>query len=307
MDARQLAYFLSIVDYGSFRRASEGLHVAQPSLSQSMSTLERELGVKLFHRAGRGVTLSEPGRRLVGPARQVVRSLQNAREAVTSTRDLLTGTVELVAMPSPSVEPLTTLISCFRNRHPRLSMDVRAAFTAKETIEAIRSGIVEIGLVGTSVDFHFSDLEYLELEQQSLVLVSPPGDPGLPSVQREELRKLNFVISQRGSLMREFVDDVLADPASSGVIVEVAHRTSLLALIHAGIGHSVMPEAWRTLAEGLGCNVRMIEPRKHLNVALVYPRGVLAPAAQAFVDLAQEHVQLQSRPWEQPAGVPSRH
>lgn len=293
MDARQLSYFLSIVDCGSFRRAAEKLHIAQPSLSQSMRALERELGVKLFRRAGRGITLSEPGHRLIGPARHVVRSLQTARESVTSTRDLLVGAVELIAMPSPSIEPLTSLISCFRDRHPRLSIHARAAFTAEETIEAIRSGMVEIGLLGTSGTFYAADVHCLELERQSLVLISPPGSPDCPMVERKELRELDFVISQRGSLMRELVDEVLAERAPKGVVVEAAHRTSLLALILAGIGHSVMPEAWRTLAEGLGCTVRRIEPSVHLSIALVYPRGVLAPAAQAFIDLARDQAHLQ--------------
>jgi hypothetical protein len=58
MDARQLEYFLAVVDHDGFGRAAAKLHIAQPSLSQAIAALERDLGVKLFHRLGRGVVLN---------------------------------------------------------------------------------------------------------------------------------------------------------------------------------------------------------------------------------------------------------
>lgn len=293
MDARQLSYFLGIVDHGSFGRAAEKLHIAQPSLSQSMKQLERELGVKLFRRAGRGVTLSEPGQQLVGPARQVVRSLQSAHEAVRSTRDLITGVVDLIAMPSPGIEPLTTLIGRFRKKHPGLSVHAGAAFTPEETIEATRSGSVELGLLGTAGDLRAADLHHVRVERQPLVLISPPGILHDETVQRSELSELDFVVSQTGSLMRDLVDEVLTDSSSVHIVAEVAHRTSLLPLVLAGMGHSVMPESWRTLAEGLGCAVSTIEPQVHLEVSLLYRRGPLSPAAEAFLDITREHIDRQ--------------
>lgn len=66
MDARQLEYFLAIVEHGGFSKAAAALHVAQPSLSQAMANLESDLGVSLFHRLGRGVVLSEAGCRTPG-------------------------------------------------------------------------------------------------------------------------------------------------------------------------------------------------------------------------------------------------
>jgi Bacterial regulatory helix-turn-helix protein, lysR family len=73
VDVRQLTYFLAVVETMNFGRAAEQLHIAQPSLSQAIGTLERELGVPLFHRVGRGIVLSDAGAQLIEPARQVVR------------------------------------------------------------------------------------------------------------------------------------------------------------------------------------------------------------------------------------------
>src|SRR6185369_7325729 len=67
--ARQLSYFLAVVDHGGFGRAASVLRIAQPTLSQSVKGLERELGAELFHRAAPGVVLTAAGRALLGPAR----------------------------------------------------------------------------------------------------------------------------------------------------------------------------------------------------------------------------------------------
>lgn len=288
MDARQLNYFLGIVDHGSFSRAAEKLHIAQPSLSQSMKNLERQLGVKLFRRAGRGVTLSEAGQQLVGPARQVVRSLQSAHEAVRNTRELITGAVDIMAMSSPGMEPLTSLIMAFRHKHPGLTVQVRAAFTPEETIEATRSGSVELGLLGSAGRPPLGDLCHMHLAKQPLILISPPGRSQGPIIQREQLGELEFVVSEPGSRMRDLVDEVLVNRSSHRVVAEVGHRTTLLSLVLSGLGHTVMPESWRGFAEGLGCAVSRIEPEAYLEVSLVYPRGPMSPAAEAFMALVRE-------------------
>ena len=85
MQARQITYFLAVVEHGGFGRAAAALRVAQPTLSQSIKSLERDLGADLFHRAADGVVLSAAGRALLGPARQLVRDLGAARESVGTT------------------------------------------------------------------------------------------------------------------------------------------------------------------------------------------------------------------------------
>ena len=86
MDARQLKYFLAVVDAQELGTAAEQLYIAQPSLSQAIAALERELGVVLFHRVGRGVVLSDAGQRLIEPARQVIRDLATAQATIDTLK-----------------------------------------------------------------------------------------------------------------------------------------------------------------------------------------------------------------------------
>jgi len=122
MDVRHLKYFLGVVDHGGFGRAATHLHVAQPSLSQAVAALERELGVELFHRIGRRVVVSEPGLALIEPARRAVRELDAVRATVDSLKGRLVGQVDLALMPSQGVEPFSTVALTFGNLYPGLTI-----------------------------------------------------------------------------------------------------------------------------------------------------------------------------------------
>ncbi|MGY1730415.1 chemotaxis protein CheB [Geodermatophilus sp. SYSU D01045] len=115
-----------------------------------LGAIERELGVPLFHGVGRGIVLGDAGAQLIEPARQVVRDLDAARAAARSARGLQRGRVELVAMPSPGIEPLTTLVRAFTTAHPAMTVTADAAFTPEEVVQAVNAGRAELGLLGAA-------------------------------------------------------------------------------------------------------------------------------------------------------------
>ena len=291
MDARQLEYFLAIVDHDGFVRAAHHLHVAQPSLSQAIARLERELGVALFHRIGRGVVLSNAGSELIEPARQVLRDLRTARTTMDSMKGVQRGTVELVAMPSPGIEPLGTLIRRFTHHHPGATVEVGAAFTPEEVVDDVRLGRCELGLAGSSERLRAPGVDVLELEEQPFVLIGgpdadfPDGDP----VPRTAVAGARLIVSPPGSLMRTIVDDLLAEGAALHIVAEVAHRTSILPLVLQGVGLAVLPSAWAPLARLAGARIARIDPTAHLHVALLSRSAPLTPAARAFLALSHAY------------------
>ncbi|MEV4896992.1 LysR family transcriptional regulator, partial [Nonomuraea sp. NPDC055795] len=149
MDARQLAYFLAVVDHGGVQRAAEELWVAQPSVSQAIKKLERGLGTPLFRRYGRRLVLTPAGEALVTPARQVTRWLAAADESVAAVERLLAGKLTIAAMPSQAVSPLTELVAAFRRLHPGVQVSVRAADRPADVAAALRTGTAELGLIAT--------------------------------------------------------------------------------------------------------------------------------------------------------------
>ncbi|OIH85318.1 LysR family transcriptional regulator [Arthrobacter sp. UCD-GKA] len=292
MDIRQLKYFLAVVDHQGFNRAAEKLLIAQPSLSQTIKTLEQEAGVPLFHRVGRRAVLSEAGKALVGPARLVLRDLEAAQSAMADLKGVRSGRLELVAMPSPGIEPLTTMIATYTRLYPGITVSTDAAFTVEDVVTSVRNGSAEIGLLGSDSPIKVPDVDVIQLERQPLVLIiNPQADEfgGREVLSREDLGGHRVVVSQRGSLMRTLVDDVLADGVAVEIVAEIAHRTSVLPLVLAGVGHAVMPQSWAPLARQSGLRVASIEPVSELHVAILSRQANLTPAARAFLEVATQY------------------
>ncbi|GAA1548444.1 MULTISPECIES: LysR family transcriptional regulator [Brevibacterium] len=291
MDIRQLRQFLAVVDTGSFTKAADTLLVAQPSLSQTIKGLERELGVTLFHRLGRTVSLSEAGKELEGPARLVVRDLETAEAHVQGLRGLQSGRIQIAAMPSPSIEPLTTLMSAFARAHPQIAFDLHGTFTVDETIEAVRYGRAEVGFLGGREPLQVNDLRVIQLADQPLMLAHNPEFSQFSdaeAVAPESLSGTRLVVSHKGSLMRAYVDELIDSGTDIDIAAEVTHRSSILPLVKAGIGHAVLPASWQSFADAGQVRLLPIASAPSLHVSAIARAEGLTPAAGRFLKMVRD-------------------
>jgi DNA-binding transcriptional LysR family regulator len=295
MDARQLRFFLSVVEHGGITRAAASLHVAQPSLSHSIKQLERELRGELFVRTTRGVQLTAAGRSLVEPARQVLRDLMIARDCVSDVLGLRAGTLDVVAVPALAIDPLSQMVGRYRQRFPDVRVRVADPEDVDDPAALVRSGECEIGLVENVAG---DELEVYELESQEVVLVLPPGSPvAAGPVSWGELAQYEFVTSPLGrSVSRSRLEQIFADTGRElRICVESDHRTAIADFVMAGAGAALLR---RPIAEGMrerGARVRDLEPAITHRVRLIHRRDVLGPAARAFVTLGTGGVEGRAR------------
>ncbi|GAB3882615.1 LysR substrate-binding domain-containing protein [Kibdelosporangium lantanae] len=273
---------MAVVDHGSVNRAAAALYLAQPSLSQAVRALERDLGQELFHRVGRRLVLTDAGRALIAPARDVLRGLAIARSSVASVESLAVGRVEIASMPSQAVEPLSGLIRRFAEAHPGLQVTVRAAFTPPDVVEMVRTGVTELGLLGGSSLGTAKDVELTPMGRQRFVVIAPPGSPFPRTVTWRDLRGQRMIVGQVGTGMRRLVDESGVDVFD---VVESEHREAILPLVLGGVGMAVLTESWAELAARAGAVVHDLEPAAYLHVALACRRGRCSPAAEAFKKL----------------------
>jgi DNA-binding transcriptional LysR family regulator len=286
MDVRQLQYFLAVVDCGSVHRAARELFVAQPSVSQALRALERDLGADLFHRTGRRLVLTPAGELLIEPAREVLRGMELARATVAAVDGVRSGRLLIAAMPSQAVSPLAGMISRFAKRYPGVEVVVRASATPPEVLDSVRVGAVELGVLGAATTPRHSGLVVRELETQRFVLVAAAQDdlPDGDTVAAGALTGARLIVGQPGTGMRRVADDIVKKADGSRIAVEVEHREAVLPLVLAGVGIAVLSESWRRLAVDAGAVVRDLESDEVLRVCLVHREGRLSPAAAAFTD-----------------------
>ncbi|MBB5139184.1 DNA-binding transcriptional LysR family regulator [Thermocatellispora tengchongensis] len=281
---RQLEYFLAVVDHGGFNRAAKALYIAQPSLSQAIRNLEKELAGPLFHRIGRRVVLTDAGHALIEPARQVIRSVEVAQASVASVRGVLRGSVAIASMPSPAVEPLSGMIEEFTRRHPGVQVVIKDAPVPQAVIDAVRTGVTELGLLSAWDLPVAADVNLFPVERQRFVLIAHPEGPFRPGppVRWERLAGQRLIVGEPGTGLRRLVEEIRASGVDLTIAVESEHREAFLPLVLRGVGIGVLAEAWRPLAERAGALVLDLDPPASLQLALVTRKGWLSPAATEF-------------------------
>jgi len=286
MDSRRLGIFLSVVDEGGFTAAADALGMSQPAVSQAVRELEGDLGAALFHRIGRGVTLTPAGEVLVLPARQARHDLRLGRMAVEEVSGLQGGRLDLACLPTLAVAPLAPLVGAFRAAHPGVSIRLSDPQDTAELLEFVRSGESEVGLVER---LEAEGLTTVALRAQEFLVVLPPGSTAASPFGLRDLAALPLVATPPGSSTRGLLDDSLRRSAvTATVVVEAAQREALLPLIVAGAGAGLLPRPLADVARTLGCVVVEPHPKVSRAVALIHRSGPLTSAASRFVELALE-------------------
>jgi LysR family transcriptional regulator, carnitine catabolism transcriptional activator len=287
MDERRLRYFLAVVDEGGVTPAARRLHVAQPSLSQALRSFETELGAELFHRVGRGLRLSAAGRAFVGPARQALRALDEARSAIAGVAGLTTGTLEMAALATLAVDPMAPLIGRFRELHPGVQVRVLEPEDADGVRALVRDGDCELGAAHVPIRGH--ELVAHPLGEQELLFVLPPD--ATPQDHRplgpRELAETPLVVSPPGTSTRMLLEQALAAVGvTPQIAVQSAAREAIVPLVLAGAGAALLPAPLAEEAERRGATIRSARPRITRAVGLIHRRGSLSAAARAFLTLA---------------------
>jgi DNA-binding transcriptional LysR family regulator len=284
MDLRLVAYFVAVIDHGGITKAAKELYIAQPSLSQAIRSLERQLGAQLFDRSGRGLTLTADGQAFAGPARQILADVESAKRRVHAVRDLLTGRLEIAVLSTLSADPLPRLISELRRLHPGILVTVRDPGSSSGVESQVRQGHAELGLTDFPVKSDM--LRTRELWDQEITLVLPPDLAAtLPDpVPLEAIAEIPLVLEYSDAGGRAAIDDALGQ-AIDLVAVECAHRQAIWELVMHGAGATFLP---RPIAEAELRNVvvRSTSPQVRRTVRLVHRSGPLSPAATAFLEVA---------------------
>ena len=288
VNLRQLEYFVAIVEEGSFTRAADRLLVSQPSLSQQIGALERELGGLLLERLPRGVRLTAAGQGLLPEARAAILHAERARHTVRMALELEAGQLEVAAATSAAAGILPTVLRDWQNQYPAIEVSL-LEFPHRRTLdEAVRDGTGDIA-IGALPENWPGPIERLGWEE--FVLVLPDGDPLLErrSIPLAELSERRWVHFARNHGLSEVIDFCCA---SAGFAPRVAVRTSQVAaapqFAAAGIGPALVPA--HTVPAALKALVRPASPQLMRSV-FAFTRGDWAPITTAFL------ATLRAYPW----------
>lgn len=285
MDAADLRVFEAVARTGGMNKAALELNTVQSNVTARIKALEEQLGVILFERTNRGVTLTDSGRRLFPYALRVSRLLEDARRAAlddgTPSGALVIGSLETTAALH-----LSPILSTFAMTHPRVDLSLRTG-TSCELIEQVLEHRVDGAFVCGPVDH--ADLAVEAFFREELVVLTAPEITDFDALARQPNFKV--IVLRAGCAYRQHFETILARRGVVGArILEFGTLEAIIGCVSAGLGVTLLPRAligrvWqhhRVAVHAL--------PREEGHVETVFIQhrdGFTTSALRAFIELAR--------------------
>jgi LysR family transcriptional regulator, cyn operon transcriptional activator len=284
---RHIRYLKAVVDYGSFTRAAQMLHVSQPALSQQIRELEESLGAQLLDRSGRQVRPTDRGAVYIRYVRHVLDQLDEAARAVRDVEDLSNGSLRLGVTPSVAAYLVGPLSQRFRASYPGIALSIRVAAQKEEIEPALRDDALDLG-IGFG-DLPAEDIETIPLHEERLALIVGADHACAvnTAVIAEEVAAMPLALLDRSFSTRRVVDRYFASRGLHPIIaVEANGIDALVHIVRLTDLATILPE--NIADEGLA--TVKLQPGLELRHAALLQRrgGYRSAAARAFISIAKE-------------------
>ncbi|MDO7902879.1 LysR family transcriptional regulator [Pseudomonas sp. K1(2024)] len=284
MDLANLSAFIAIAETGSFSSAAERLHLTQPAVSKRIAGLEQLLGVRLFDRLGREVSLTEAGRALLPRAYQIVNVLDDTRRALTNLTGEVTGRLTLATSHHIGLHRLPPVLRAFTREYPGVALDIQF-LDSEAAYDEVLHGRAEIAVITLAPEPHHL-IRATPVWDDALDFVAAPEHPLARDshVRLADVARHPAVFPGGNTFTHHIVQRLFE---SQGLTPNIAMSTNYLEtikmMVSIGLAWSVLP---RTMLDGQVASIAL--PGICLSRQLGYilhTERTLSNAARAFMAL----------------------
>lgn len=296
IDLAEIEAILAVAEFGSFGEAADHLAISQSAISARIRSAEEALGVKLFHRTTRKVTITSHGERLKNRALSTLSELKSVIEEFRDEERLARGHVKVGSTPTISAIALPDLVSKFSQEFPGITVSIRDDFFG-EALERVANGDVDLGLVPVNSDYESYAIDFEHLFIEKMVILAPLRHPlqklkrvTLSDVARYPVISMPPQTAMHSHLTRAFADHGLKFQAN----IQTMHALSAVALVRAGHGITLMPEGvLKFIRHEEFCVLKNTDFNVGRQIAIATARGrSLQPAAEAVVNFIRENTRF---------------
>lgn len=296
MELRQLQYALQIAAEKNFSRAAEKLHIAQPSLSQQLSKLEKELGVLLFQRNTISVELTHAGSAFMEKAQMILDMVGQLEREMADISDMKKGRLNVGSLPITGSHVLPRVLPLFHSRFP--GIDIHLIEDTTNVLENLTAaGRTDISLLTLPV--LDSNLSWEPLLDEEILLAVPPSHPlarhaapgETAAVSIGQLREEAFIVLKRGQGFRQIALELCrTNGFEPRIVFESSNIETVQSLVAAGMGIAFVPSM---IALGHGTSFRPVylhlKERPYRTLVAAYRKGrYISKAAEAFMGVMRE-------------------
>ncbi|MFL4474960.1 LysR family transcriptional regulator [Paeniglutamicibacter sp. MACA_103] len=293
MNLEQLQSFVEVARIGHFTRAAAQLHLAQPSLSRQISTLESDLGAELFHRARGNITLTDAGESLLPLAKRMLADADTVRYEMQELAGLKKGRVRLGATPTLCISLVADVLTSFHSAYPGIDLHLTEQ-GSRGLLDELAGGALDIALITTSQDraSTASSLQRTPLLTEELVVISSMRSPILEDIQSLTLEELaaieQITFHESYDLRATTMQAFHAAGLTPKVVLEGAEMDAVLRCVERGLGVAVVPAMVMLDRPGLR-SARLTAPSLSRTISLAHRNDVtLTRAAQAMQEMIMD-------------------
>jgi LysR family transcriptional regulator, nitrogen assimilation regulatory protein len=292
MELLELRYFIEVAAAGSFSKAAVKLSLSQPTLSRQLNKLEGEMRTELFYRHGRGVSLTEAGKRLLDVATGTVQRLEDVKSELRSHELDKIGEVIIGMPPSIAATVGADLAIAFSAAYPNAHLRMRESF----------SGILLEWIEGRRLDLAVlydarrgSNILATPLLLEELFLIEAPREGEIEAAELGELRERPCLLTGPGNGLRRVVDAACwSEHIQPQVLIEVDCVAALKQLVERGVGCTVLPfgAVHREVHEGrLIARPFNTPTMRAMLVIATPPHKPVSPLIRSVIRMLQKEVQ----------------
>ncbi|MCU1476365.1 MAG: LysR family transcriptional regulator [Subtercola sp.] len=281
MNLEQLSGFVEVAQLGNFTRAAEHLHLAQPSLSRQIASLEHDLGVELLHRGRGGTTLTVAGESLLPLARRMLADAASVRRELAELAGLQRGRVRLGATPTLCISLVAEVLSAFHAAYPAIELHLSEQ-GSRRLLDELAAGELDLALITTSDAASAESFRVTPLLVEELVVISSASAPPLTTrdtIGLEHVAVLPQIVFSQTYDLRPTTDTAFqtAD-LTPDVILEGAEMDAVLRFVERGLGVAIVPAMVLIDRPGLR-SVRLQAPTLTRTISLARPADVAPTSA----------------------------
>lgn len=288
MEIRVLRYFLTVVREESITKASEVLHITQPTLSRQLSQMEEELGVKLFHRGTRKISLTNEGILLRRRAEEILQLVDKTEKELVEQEEQVEGKISIGCGEIASVQLLPELFRSFREKYPRVTFDI---FTAAADLvkEQMDRGLLDLGLLLEPVDVEKYDFIRFDVKEKWIVLMRP-DDPlaKKDSITPRDLSELPLILPRRTRVRSELASWFGDYYEKLDVVFTSNLNTNAAIMVESGLAYSIVVEGAVPFWDQAKMTYRPLMPPLTATSVLAWKRGQpFSLAATKFIEFSK--------------------
>lgn len=291
MEFRQLKYFIAVAEELNIGRAANRLHISQPPLTRQIQQLEEEFGALLFLRTARGVELTQAGETFLRDARNIRDLMEQAAERAREAGQGKQGKMDIGIFGSGILDVIPKVLHAFRASHPNVQIALHT-MSKKEQIEALRQHRISAGF--NRLLAPLPDISSEPVHMESIMVAVNESHPlaAKPAILLKELADQPLILFPAGA-RPSFIDKIWSLCAGEGfepqVAQEVGDAPTSVALVAAGFGLSLVPEAATSLSvPGVVYRRLANAPDAVVDLSCIYRTDDESPVLLAFLQTVRD-------------------